>query len=277
MITNEIVSRAISYIMEHIGEEITIEEVADYCHFSKFYFSRIFKEETGESMYAFIKRMKLDQSAFRLKVERGRKITDIGFDFGYSPSNYSSAFKKYHNTSPVQFRSSIARNSCTHPFFEKEPVQIETYEECSKKISVEYLEDFFVLYERRIGNYYHLGQDWTDFMEKYDGFITPETIFIERTFDDPSITSADSCLYDICMTIGKDCNLPNTCTIQGGKFAVYHFAGQARQIYSAYQSLFNVWYPHNHCEVDERYGFDIYREIDCDTGHMVLDICMPIK
>ncbi|WP_456008999.1 AraC family transcriptional regulator, partial [Clostridium butyricum] len=80
MKTNEVVNQAITYIMKHIDESITIEDVAEHCHFSKYYFSRIFKNETGESIYGFIKRLKLEQSAFRLKVERERTITDIGFD-----------------------------------------------------------------------------------------------------------------------------------------------------------------------------------------------------
>lgn len=60
MITNELVIKSIDYIMEHLEEEISIEEVADYCHLSKFYFSRVFKAETGESIYAFIKRLKME-------------------------------------------------------------------------------------------------------------------------------------------------------------------------------------------------------------------------
>lgn len=107
MITSEVVNQAINYIMEHIGDEIKIEDVAKHCNFSKYYFSRIFKEETGESIYAFIKRLRLEQSAFRLKVERGKTITDIGFEYGYSPSNYSSVFKEHHNASPAEFRKNI--------------------------------------------------------------------------------------------------------------------------------------------------------------------------
>jgi len=50
-ITNETVSRAIDYILEHIGEELSVEEVAAHCHFSKYHFSRMFKEQTGESVF----------------------------------------------------------------------------------------------------------------------------------------------------------------------------------------------------------------------------------
>ncbi len=97
MIKNELVKQSIDYIVQHLDEEISIEDVADYCHFSKYYFSRVFKAETGESIYAFIKRLKMDQSAVSLKVEKDKSITEIGFDYGYSPSNYSTAFKLHHS------------------------------------------------------------------------------------------------------------------------------------------------------------------------------------
>ena len=69
MITNETINHAIDYILRHINEELSVGDVASHCHFSKYHFSRMFKEETGESVYAFIRRLKLEQSAFRLKIE----------------------------------------------------------------------------------------------------------------------------------------------------------------------------------------------------------------
>ena len=104
MITKEAVNQAIDYILQHIGEELTLEDVAGYCHFSKYYFSRLFKEQTGESVYGFIKRVKLEQSAFRLKTEQDRRITEIGADYGYSSSNYSSAFRQHYRMAPIDFR-----------------------------------------------------------------------------------------------------------------------------------------------------------------------------
>ncbi len=65
--------------------------------------------------------------------------------------------------------------------------------------------------------------------------------------------------------------------IEGGKFAVYHFSGPANQIFTAYQTIFNVWLPGSVESIDERYGFEIYRLIDCDAMNMKIDICIPIK
>lgn len=263
--------------MQHLSEDIRIEDVAKHCNFSKYYFSRIFKEETGESIYSFIKRVRLEQSAFRLKVERGKTITDIGFEYGYSPSNYSTAFKEYHNSSPTEFRKKTAQYSMMHPFYPNTVNEIESFEECNKKVSIEYMEDQFVIYERRIGSYQNLGQDWAEFLEKYKEYLTDKTLLLESTFDDVSITDVNSCLYDICMSLDKSCTLKNTYTIKGGKFAVYHFKGFQQQIYAAYQNMFNVWFPKSNYRIDKRYGFDCYREIDCETKYMVLDIYFPIE
>ena len=276
MITSEYINRAIDYILDHANEKISVDEIAAHCNFSRYYFSRMFKIETGESIYEFIKRIKMEQSAFRLKVEKSRSITDISCDYGYSSSNYSVAFKQHHDVSPIEFRRSIMQKSLANPFINT-GVGLETLDGCRKKISIEILEDYPVIYQRHKGNYGDLSVHWGAFQEKYQEYVTEQTLFLERTYDDPSITDIDECLYDICMTAPKSCKLENTFMIKGGKYAVYHFNGPVKQIYTAYQSIFNVWLPQSNYDIDERYGFDIYRKIDCDSMIMEIDLCIPIK
>lgn len=277
MITNEYINQAIDYILTHINENISVDDIASHCNFSRYYFSRMFKIQTGESVYEFIKRVKMEQSAFRLKVEKSRSITDVGLDYGYSASNYSSAFKQHHALSPIEFRRIILERSLKNPIFRDASVGLEFIEEVCKKISVEFFADFFVIYERHKGNYCDLSEHWGAFQEKYREYVTEQTLLIERTFDDPSITDINECLYDLCMTIPKGVRTANTCMITGGKFAVYHFNGSVNQIYTAYQNLFNVWMPQSNCEIDDRYGFEIYRKVDCGSMIMEIDLCIPIK
>lgn len=276
-ITNETVSHAIDYILEHINEELSVEDVAAHCHFSKYYFSRMFKSETGESIYAFMKRLKLEQSAFRLKVEPNRTVTDIGYEFGYSPSNYSWLFRQRYQTNPVNFRRNSYQTTIQHPFFHNTFSQMESFAECNQKITVKTLPDYHVLYERRIGSYRYLSRQWHDFIEKYREFVNADTQFLERTFDDPAITDQNGCLYDICMSVDKSVSLENTCTIEGGKCAVYPYKGLGKHIYAAYQTIFTVWLPQTPYALDSRSGFDIYHMVDSESGYMELDICLPLK
>lgn len=277
IITNEIVNQAIDFILEHAGEEVTLEDVAEHCHFSKYYFSRLFKEQTGESVYGYIKRVKLEQSAFCLKTQRQRSITQISADYGYSASNYSSAFKLHYQMTPMDFRRSSYRKSMRHPFFHHEKWEIESFEECNRNITIEQVPDYYVIYERRFGSYERLSGDWDGFQRKYQDYVTEQTTFLERTWDDPAVTQADNCLYDICMSVSEACQLQNTAWIRGGKCIVYHFKGHAKHIYAAYQTIFLVWMPKTSYQMDEsRSIFDVYHRVDCDTMYMELDICLPV-
>lgn len=64
MITNKAVNEAIDFILLHINEDLTVDDIAAHCHFSKYYFSRLFRSETGESIYSFIKRLRVEQGGF---------------------------------------------------------------------------------------------------------------------------------------------------------------------------------------------------------------------
>jgi len=263
--------------MQHLDEEISVEDVANHCHFSKYHFSRIFKAETGESIYAFIKRLKMEQSAFRLKIEKNKSITEIGFNYRYSPSNYSSAFKKHYNISPAEFRKGMNTSFVNHPIFPDKLARFKSFAEYNQRITIQEINDLVVIYERHIGNYIELGKNWCDFTEKYKDYLQADTLLIERSYDDPSITSIEQCLYDVCMTVDENCSLDNVTTIPGGKYAVYQFEGRIPEIFAAFQGIFHIWLPGSGYEMDARYGFEIYRAVDNDNMCFVIDLYIPIR
>lgn len=277
MITNESINQAIDYILQHLEEEIRLEDVAKYCHFSKYYFCRLFKAQTGESVYGFIQRVRLQQSAFRLKVEQERTITEIGADYGYSSSNYSSAFKQQYRMAPVNFRKKSYGRSMEHPFFHHEHWRVESFGECNRKITIKQIPDINVIYERSFGSYEQLSREWCRFIEQYRAYLTEKTRFIERTYDDPAVADSENCLYDLCMSVDKHCLLENTTTLQGGRCAVYHFHDHMKYIYAAYQTLFLVWLPGTAYALDSsRSLFDIYYAVDSSSMTVEMDICLPI-
>lgn len=267
MIDNVVVSKGIEYILQHLCENITIDDVAGHCYISASRFSALFKEQTGESVYSFIKRLKMEQSAFRLKLETERSITDIGEAYGYSASNYSWAFRQHHKMPPSEFRLDRIVSA-------KDREKI--IEKMDRIIRFETKPDYEVMYERSIGNYNEMKNHWNRFIEKYREDIDEDTIFFERTFDDPSITNQDHCIYDICMTTKNLENYTNTCVLDGGKFVVYPYSGFIKDIGKRYQELVGIWFPAKHLELDERYSYDQYKLIRQD-GYMEFDICIPIK
>ena len=53
-IRKAVINQAINYIFEHIDEDITVEDVAKYCSYSKYHLMRMFKEDMDEALYQFI-------------------------------------------------------------------------------------------------------------------------------------------------------------------------------------------------------------------------------
>lgn len=144
-IRSAVINQAISYIFEHMDEDITVEDVAHHCAYSKYHLTRMFKEDTGEALYHFIKCVRLERSAWRLKVEKEKSITEIGEEYGYSSSNFATAFKKHLDLSPAAFRKSseqiVEESSFSHG------ITLDQLDEAEKLITIENLQGFMVYQE----------------------------------------------------------------------------------------------------------------------------------
>ena len=149
-----------------MDEDITVEDVAHHCAYSKYHLTRMFKEDTGEALYHFIKRVRLERSAWRLKVEKEKSITEIGEEYGYSSSNFATAFKKHLDLSPAAFRKSseqiVEESSFSHG------ITLDQLDEAEKLITIENLQGVMVVYERKRGNYHNLSDEWCVFIDKYE-------------------------------------------------------------------------------------------------------------
>lgn len=273
----KIINESIDYIIKHLDENISVKDVAGYFHFSKYYFSRVFKEITGESIYAFMKRLKMDQSAVDIKVGKNKIITDVGLDYGYSSSNYSSAFKAHHHISPVTFKKSLGVSSINNPFHPKVLEKFNVFDDYDKNITIQNMDKAFIIYERFIGSYIDLKEKWYNFIDANEAIIGPDTLLIERFYNDPMVTGINQCLCDLCITVENPKNKKNTAILDGGTFAVYQYEGKIKDIFAMLQGLFCVWLPNSNYEMVQRYGLNIYRQINRYNESIVMDICIPIK
>lgn len=241
---------------------------------------RMFKENTDEALYHFIKRVRLERSAWRLKVEKEKSITEIGVDYGYSSSNFATAFKKHLNVSPADFRKKSEEIVKQSSF--SQGISIDELEVSENLITIEQLPEYYVIYERKKGNYHDLPEEWCRFIKKYEHLSSEDTLYIEATIDDPTITDENRCMYELCRTISPDHPALKedkellTHTFEGGKYAVYHFKGFPQFLFMVYQEVFCRWLSKTGNRLDERPIFDIYRNVRED-GYMEIDICFPLK
>lgn len=96
---------AFEYIDRHYQEDLTLDDVAFVAGFSKFHFSRLFKQCSGQNLHEYIclKRVKASE-VLLLKPELS--ITEIAFQSGFSSlSTFNRTFKTVNNCSPTEFRA----------------------------------------------------------------------------------------------------------------------------------------------------------------------------
>lgn len=98
-----------NYIKEHMEEDLSLVLLSEKIHLNASYLSRLFKKETGEKLYDYILRIRM-QKAAELVMEGTMKIQDIAQTVGYeSVQSFNRAFKKYTGEAPVNYRKEVKK------------------------------------------------------------------------------------------------------------------------------------------------------------------------
>lgn len=115
-------NRAISYMEEHLSDDVDLEKAAGLACCSIYHFQRMFSYMTDISVSEYIRRRKMSLAAAEL--QRGQvKILDLALKYGYeSPTAFNRAFKSIHGVAPSQAR--------------REGVVLKTYPPISFKITI---------------------------------------------------------------------------------------------------------------------------------------------
>lgn len=92
------------YIAEHLRDNISLVDIADYLFLNPSYLSRYFKNETGMNLTDYVHRYKMKIACHMLKNNH-ENIELVAFKLGYLERTYfSKVFKKYVGVSPKDYR-----------------------------------------------------------------------------------------------------------------------------------------------------------------------------
>ncbi len=99
------IENARDYILEHFGENISLNQLARHCHVSPFHFSRIFKSIMNISPHQYLADVRLNHAKILLTTTE-QPVTDIAFACGYnSLEHFTTTYRRKFKTSPGQQRS----------------------------------------------------------------------------------------------------------------------------------------------------------------------------
>lgn len=106
-VSANIIDDTVAYINEHLTDPLTLEDLASQASLSPFYFSRLFKKETGFSPHGYVIASRVNMAKFLLKSSNAT-IKDICFSTGFtSESGFCTTFKKVTSNTPSEYRISV--------------------------------------------------------------------------------------------------------------------------------------------------------------------------
>lgn len=96
------IGRTTDYILEHIQEELPMEELAKVALLSVSRFKQKFKNQLGTSPRSFINYHKIEQA--KKLLQEGQSVTETAMELSFSSSNYfSTVFRRYTSISPTEY------------------------------------------------------------------------------------------------------------------------------------------------------------------------------
>ena len=101
----ERIIRVLVHIQQNLDDALPLEDLAAIAHFSPFHFHRVFTGMVGESVKQYVRRLRLERAAMRLKHGE-RPVTSIAFEAGYETHEaFTRAFRSAFGRSPSEFRA----------------------------------------------------------------------------------------------------------------------------------------------------------------------------
>jgi AraC family transcriptional regulator len=297
------VNRVIDHIRERLGEALTLAELARVAAFSPFHFHRIFSALTGETLFAYIQRQRIERAAGVLAAGARPSILEVALDHGFSSAaTFARAFHARFGMSATEWRRGGAerwraqqlrkrgkqprkegkararRRSDTPPTHNREGTM---------SVIVRELPMHHVAYMRYVGPYGPRGipELWMRLRRWMGtrGLELASTVRLGIAYDDAGITEPAKCSYDACVVVPRDFAADrwvNLMDVPAGRYAVAAFHGTANEIEGAWQRVFERWLPDSGYQPDDRACFEIYRgspETESKAGAFRCELCLPVR
>lgn len=101
------VEKARQYVLEHVEEHISLQDVADEVNISAGYLSTLFKKQYNQSFISFINQVKVER-ACELIAEKKYLISEISYRLGFENAYYfAKVFRRYTGMSPSEWEKTI--------------------------------------------------------------------------------------------------------------------------------------------------------------------------
>jgi len=280
------------YIESNLDSPLSLEILSNHTGLSKFHFHRIFKAFTGETLYGFILRLRIEKAATLLLITDKKNLTDIAFSCGFNDSaTFSRAFKKHFGISPSSWKKS--ENSKIHQDFQNKTGYSDITEMRNESIQpvkteLRTIPEMTISYVRYTGKYkgdpelfYTLYKRILSWAEPR-GFAAKGMKQVVIYHDSPEITDESKLRVScgiIVPTGTKPSGIAGILTIPQCKYLVCRFKLKEDEYSEAWNYVFRNSFQEQKCSPAEGSCFEMYSEgcFDESTGLTEVEIFVPAE
>lgn len=305
--TNEKYEQAILstllYIQSHLENDLALETLAGRVGFSPYHFHRIFRDAIGEPAKEYIRRLRIDRAAYRLKLSE-ETIVRIALDAGFQThESFTRAFQRQFGIPPSEFRrnflqASRARKKQLPPRYMSEfPVHGEAGSpsdpavSASPPVRLEQVRPIIVAFVRHVGPYDRLLDPgspmsllWQELFDwgNANRLINADSLLIGIPQDDPSITPPEKQRFDVCVQIPEFRNPSGHIgcqTIAAGTFGVGRHYGPFEALAETYMGTYDALITTGRFRLRTQAPFEVYgySQVKGDIRIHFTDVYLPVE
>ena len=268
------------YIQTHLDQDLSLGVLAERVGFSAFHFHRLFRATLGEAVKEYIRRLRLERSAYRLKIS-DQPILPIALDAGFQThESFTRAFKRQFGITPSDFRSNFLRISREHKK-QVPPQYIADYNmpdtagllpnrATAAHVRVEPVRSISVAFVRHVGPYDQLLEKgaplsplWEELFQwgNANQLINAASLLIGLPQDDPSITPPEKQRFDVGVQVPEFRNPAGHIgcqTIAAGLFGVGRHYGSFANLAETYRHVYDALVTTGQYRLRDQIPFEVY-------------------
>lgn len=267
------------HIQTHLEGDLSLDLLAERVGFSPFHFHRIFRDVIGEPIKEYIRRLRIDKAAYRLKIS-DETILQIALDAGFrTHESFTRAFQRQFNVSPNEFRknslqASRARKKQIQPLYITELPLTAPHglsdPSAAFPIRMEHIRPIIVAFVRHVGPYDALlDKDspmsvlWEELFAwgNANRLIDADSLLIGIPQDDPSLTPPEKQRFDVCVQIPEFRNPSGHIgcqTISAGIFGVGRHHGSFDTLSDTYMHIYDSLVTTGKFNLRTQTPFEVY-------------------
>ena len=276
--------RVLTYIDEHLDDELDVDLLSGVAAFSKYHFHRQFTSLFGISILRYVQLLRLKRASSRLAFASD-PVLEVALDSGYGgPEAFARAFKLHHDQSPTSFRNAPqwtrwhetylslnrARSAIMQPFTDND-VRIIQFPETPVGILTHHGDP------RLLGDTIRRFIAW----RKANGLSPKRSATFNLLHTDPETTEpADYRLGLCCATDRVDANDAGVVAgvIRAGRCAALRLIGNSDDLRPAVQFLYADWLPRSGLELRDHpiFAQRVTLYPDVPEHEAITDIFLPL-